>query len=339
MTPQSLLRRSAYAGAAIGASALVWGTLERRSPVLRRWSITLPAERQISPVKILHISDLHLFRGQEFIIDFLCDIAAREEIDFVITTGDNFGSRHALDMVIAAHEPFFHLPGAFVFGSNDYFSAKPKNWLRYLKRTQGIDPRKPLRLPDLPTDALAAAFASAGWINLNNASAGLRLWKTDPATPDTGSLPVLDAQQRASARLALTGVDDPHINRDHPADLPSTWAQPGVLSVGITHAPYQRVLDGWTLAGADVILAGHTHGGQIGLPGVTSLVTNCDLPPSHGRGLHRWTVADPSQYLGEVVEGEYRSWLHVSAGLGTSPFAPLRIATRPEASIITITSA
>ena len=95
--------------------------------------------------------------------------------------------------------------------------------------------------------------------------------------------------------------------------------------MGVTHAPYTRVLDSMTHLGAEVILAGHTHGGQIGLPGVTSLVTNCDLPREYGKGLHVWETG-----VNEC------SWLHVSAGLGTSPYAKVRIATRPEVSILTI---
>lgn len=324
----SVIRRSAFIATAVGAGALIWGSVERRLPVIRRFQVSLPEYRGIDPVKILHVSDLHMFAGQEFIIDFLQRVAGSEDIDFVISTGDNFGSPHALDLAVAAHEPFFHLPGAFVFGSNDYFSPRPKNWLQYVK---GSTQRKPVeRVPDLPFEDLASVLSGAGWVNANNASAALRLWKSDGVADVLGESP--------NARIALTGVDDPHIQRDVPAELPSTWGQSGVLSLGITHAPYQRVLDGWTMAGADLIVAGHTHGGQIGLPGVTSLVTNCDIPTAFGRGLHSWVVRDPSRYVDEAAGGLFSSWVHVSAGLGTSPFAPLRIATRPEVSLITVAS-
>ena len=103
------------------------------------------------------------------------------------------------------------------------------------------------------------------------------------------------------------------------------WLSPDAIRIGVTHAPYTRVLDSMTHLGTELILAGHTHGGQIGLPGVTSLVTNCDLPREFGKGLHVWETG-----VNEC------SWLHVSAGLGTSPYAKVRIATRPEVSILTI---
>ena len=81
-----------------------------------------------------------------------------------------------------------------------------------------------------------------------------------------------------------------------------------------------RIRYGFAADRADLILAGHTHGGQICLPGIGTLVTNCDLPRSQARGLSTW--------------GE--SELHVSAGLGTNPYTPIRLACRPEATLLTI---
>jgi predicted MPP superfamily phosphohydrolase len=95
------------------------------------------------------------------------------------------------------------------------------------------------------------------------------------------------------------------------------------LSLGVTHAPYLRVLDAMSADGAALVLAGHTHGGQLRVPGVGALVTNCDLPRSKARGV--------SEHNGTA--------LHVSAGMGTSPYAPLRFACRPEATLLTLSSA
>jgi predicted MPP superfamily phosphohydrolase len=98
------------------------------------------------------------------------------------------------------------------------------------------------------------------------------------------------------------------------------------LVVGVTHAPYCHVLDGFVADGATLLLAGHTHGGQICLPNGRPIVTNCDLPQELARGLHRYP---------EGAEG--KSWLHVSAGLGTSPYSPVRIFCRPEATLLELT--
>ena len=87
-----------------------------------------------------------------------------------------------------------------------------------------------------------------------------------------------------------------------------------------------RVLDAFTDRGADVILAGHTHGGQVCVPGYGALVTNCDIPRKQVKGVSAWT------------HGGRTAVLAVSAGLGTSIYAPVRFACRPEVSLLTLTA-
>jgi uncharacterized protein len=84
------------------------------------------------------------------------------------------------------------------------------------------------------------------------------------------------------------------------------------------------VLDPMVRDGLGLLLAGHTHGGQVCVPGFGALVTNCDLPRRQAKGLSRW-----------VVDGR-SAWLHVSAGVGTSPYAPIRFACFPEATLLTL---
>ena len=130
-------------------------------------------------------------------------------------------------------------------------------------------------------------------------------------------------------RLDLTGVDDPHIERDRFAGWTrgsSTSNEAPHVRIALTHAPYQRVLDQFTAANADVIFAGHTHGGQVCIPGYGALVSNCDLPTWRARGLTYW------DHAGNSVP------LNVSAGLGHSRFAPIRIACPPEAVLVTLTA-
>ena len=99
----------------------------------------------------------------------------------------------------------------------------------------------------------------------------------------------------------------------------------------MAHAPYLRVLDQLAGDGYDAILAGHTHGGQVCLPGVGALTTNCDLEPARAKGLHRHPARSRDGDPGS-------SWLHVSAGIGTSPYARIRLACRPEATLLTLVS-
>ena len=312
MTSRRLVKHAFRGAAALalgGTAALAWGSVERRRPVLRHYDVPLSAlstpmlRSHHRMAKVLHFSDLHLFAGQEFLLDFLQEIRDTEQFDYVISTGDNFGSPDALEMVIQAHEIFSDFPGAFVFGSNDYYSPKPKSWTRYLRPRESGKIERAVYLP---------------WTELANSSALVEPYQTETTTD-------VDEFSYAPAPLALLGVDDPHINRDSITGLSQSWLSSGAIRMGVTHAPYTRVLDSMTHLGAEVILAGHTHGGQIGLPGVTSLVTNCDLPREFGKGLHVWETS-----------ASENAWLHVSAGLGTSPYARVRIATRPEASILTI---
>ena len=285
------------AGIAAGGAALAWGSIERTMPTLRRYDV--PIERDVPEVTILQIADLHLFAGQEFLLHFLSDVASSERFDMVVATGDNFGSIDGLELVMDAYRPFLSYPGAFVLGSNDYYSPIAKRWSRYLSRSK---PHPARVVPDLPYLPMVRHMRNAGWVDLSNASGTL-------------SLP--------GGTVSLLGTDDAHIQRDHLVAPASSWSEPGALRLGVTHAPYTRVVNALTSDGADLILAGHTHGGQIGIPGVGAIITNCDISRRYAKGLNRWEAPDGSS-----------TWLHVSAGLGTSPYAKVRIATRPEASLI-----
>jgi uncharacterized protein len=95
-----------------------------------------------------------------------------------------------------------------------------------------------------------------------------------------------------------------------------------LLNLGLVHAPYLAALDVLVDAGHDLLLAGHTHGGQVRLPGIGALTANCDLPLDQARGL--------SRHRGRV--------LHVSPGLGHGRYAPFRFACRPEATLLELTA-
>jgi predicted MPP superfamily phosphohydrolase len=125
-------------------------------------------------------------------------------------------------------------------------------------------------------------------------------------------------------------VDDPHLRYDRldlvagPADADAD------VRLAVTHAPYLRVLDQFAADGYDAVIAGHTHGGQVCVPLIGALTTNCDLDNARAKGLHR--------HPADSREGDPGStWLHVSAGVGTSPYARIRVACRPEATLLTLT--
>ncbi|MDQ3155974.1 MAG: metallophosphoesterase family protein [Actinomycetota bacterium] len=251
------------------------------------------------PLRILHLSDTHMTPRQHKKQDWLSGLAALEP-DLVVNTGDNLAHMNAVPSVLRAYGDLLDLPGVFVFGSNDYFSPAPKNPARYLVGGTGGD----LRLePDLPWRELRGSFSRRGWHDLTN--------RHDELTIN-------------GKRIAFVGVDDPHLHYDELDNEPADSTAD--LAIGVAHAPYLRVLDRWNSLGYPLILAGHTHGGQLCIPGFGALVTNCDLDTARVKGLHT-----------HQVDGHDPSWMHVSAGLGTSPYAPVRFACRPEASLLTLT--
>lgn len=285
-----------------GAAAIAWTQFERRWPALREYTVAVPGLTH--SFTILQVADPHFFPGQEWLVAYFHELA-QLDFDFVVATGDNFGSLDALEMVEAAFEPLLAKPGAFVFGSNDYYSPLKKSWARYLTK-QPAHHKIERTVPDLPWTQLRDFFTEGGWFNANNAQGAMFL--TDPAL-----------------EIRVIGVDDPHIKRDRlPADFPDFWNVPGVFKLGLTHAPYRRILEQFATAEADLVLAGHTHGGQLALPFYGALVTNSDLPRQFAKGLFSWQAAHSSVPV------------HVSAGLGTSPFAPVRFACRPEATLLHI---
>jgi predicted MPP superfamily phosphohydrolase len=208
--------------------------------------------------------------------------------------------------------PLLELPGAFVLGSNDYYGPLLKNPARYLLPDNGTR-RTGQRLP---TADLVAGLRGAGWTDLTNARAQVRV----------GGLVV-----------ELVGVDDPHLRLDRYAQVAGPADPSADLTLGVTHAPYTRVLDSMVRDGARLVVAGHTHGGQLCLPGYGALVTNCDLDRHRVKGLSRWWPGaglDPRSAL--RPSPAHAAWLHVSAGLGTSPYAPVRFACPPEATLLTL---
>ena len=301
----------ALAGAA--ASGLAYAhKVEPNLFRLRRYDVpVLP--RGVRPLRILQVSDIHMIPEQYRKVRWLRSLAALEP-DFVVNTGDNLSHPDGIGPVLDALEPLMALPGAFVMGSNDYLAAKPLNPTKYLlggdpsKRTRGQGP-----MNDWPK--LRDGFLKAGWLDLTN--------RSDRITLPGASGPT----------IGLLGVDDPHIRRDdYPtaaAHLTETSAGPHStaralpatdLTLGIVHAPYRRVLDAMSADGLPLILAGHTHGGQLRLPLFGALVTNCDLDRRRAAGLS--TYGD--------------SHLHVSAGCGTSRYAQIRFCCPPEATLLTL---
>ena len=294
MRKRSLIAVGASVAAAGGATFAYASLIERNLFTLRRVDVPV-LEPDAEPLRILHLSDLHMMPDQRRKQAWVAALGGTDP-DLVVVTGDNMADPASVPGVLRALDPLLNVPGAFVFGSNDYRGPRWKNPLHYL-----LPEREYRQGADLPADDLRAAFVDAGWADLNNART------------------VLKAGGRS---IELVGVDDPHVDRDDYASVAAPISPAADVHLGVTHTPASRVLDAMAADGFALLLAGHTHGGQVCVPGYGALTTNCDLPHSMAKGLHRWPDSD--------------AWLHVSAGLGTHPTAPIRFACPPEATLLTL---
>ena len=251
-------------------------------------------------IKILHFSDLHLTPNKKREI---ADIKSFIDLspDLVISTGDFLAHKDAVKTVVGALDQLLELPGLFVFGSNDYYAPQFKNPFSYLRKDNGER-----RLGNkLPWQSLQKQLVKRGWQDLNHHKVKLRVNGV-----------VIEAR----------GTDDAHLELDDYRKVEGKVSKSADLAIGVTHAPYERVLAAMAQDKLDLIFAGHTHGGQIRLPwigGSKSLTTNCDLENWRSRG---------------VTKVNDEPWLNVSAGMGMSPFAPIRFACPPEVSLITLTA-
>jgi uncharacterized protein len=274
--------------AAAGVLGLSYGILEARLYRTRTYTIpVLPPGTQ--NIRILQISDTHLRLGKQRLIRFL-ESLAEDRYDIVLATGDLLGDPKAVDECLRLLNRLEARIGRyFVFGSSDYYSPVLKSYLDYFLRRRSHGTRKN------PIYRFREGLKAAGWQDLNNSIVSVDL---------------------AGIHAQISGMDDPWLNRD---DRRVLVRDPGVeFAMLVVHdpAPYRDAAD----AGFDLIIAGHTHGGQVRIPFVGAVVTNSTLPRHLARGLAKIDQA----------------WLFVTPGLGTGKFAPFRFMCPPEASLLVL---
>jgi uncharacterized protein len=275
------------------AMVAIWGIfIERAIFVVRKESIrVLPLGS--NPITVLQIGDIHMAPWQKSKQRFIQSLD-KYPIDLVVNTGDNLGHPKAISSLLQALGPLLSKPGVFVNGSNDYFGPVMKNPLGYIFHTSHAP-----NSARLDTATMTNAFEQAGWVNLNNKTSDLVV---------------------AGNKIRFIGLDDYHIGYSDSSKLSAS----SDFTVALTHAPYLEAVEALTRLGAELIFAGHTHGGQVRIPFLGALTTNSNLPNKFARGLSGWSFEGKSSILSVV------------AGLGNSIFAPVRFACFPEVRLITL---
>jgi uncharacterized protein len=273
---------------AVGALCVLYGIfVERTWFRLRSYRLDILPAGASAPLRVLHLSDLHFTRRDDRKARFLGSLPPA---DVTVVTGDLLGEPEAVETAVRALEPARgRVASYFVLGSNDYFRPKPVNYLRYFRRRR----RRHRRATRGNAPQLVAMLERDGWTHLKNLRTSF-------------------SQDGVAAEVG--GLDDPHIHRH---DLRAAVRRdPERFGLMVVHSPDPMVE--LAALGYDLIVSGHTHGGQVRLPVVGALVSNSSVPTSMARGLTR---------IGQT-------YVHVSPGLGTSKYAPFRFLCRPEATML-----
>jgi uncharacterized protein len=272
----------------LGVACVAYGVLiERRWYRLVRHRLDILPSDGPRALTVLHLSDLHFVRDEPAkTVRFL---AGLPRADVTVVTGDFLAEAEAVESVVAALRPVRgRVASWFVLGSNDYYQPQPLNYVAYFQRQ-----RRRRRASFGRADELAAQLVADGWRDLTN---------------------VRDAVQLDGLPVELMGLDDAHIRWQDYRVAPRR--EPDRFGFAVMHSP-DSAPEAASL-GYDLIVAGHTHGGQVCLPIAGALVTNCSMPRRMVKGVIR---------MGDAI-------LHTSPGLGTSKYAPFRFWCRPEATLL-----
>lgn len=280
--------------AAAGAGLAAYALLEPYR--YRLVAHELPVRWEGPPLDVLHLADTHLSPRDSRLMSFLAELPERlpKVPDLVVATGDMIEGDAGIDPLLASISGIEARYGRYyVFGSHDYYVSSGPSYTKYFSSNKVMR-----RAIPTDRDRLEEGLQAKGWIALTNTEHEIEV---------------------AGGRVRIAGVDDPYLKRHETSHIHRERKDD--LAIALVHAP--DVVSEWMLNGFDLVVAGHTHAGQVRAPWLGALVTNCSLPSGLASGPNR------------VGEG----WLHVSPGLGTGRYSPIRFLAQPEATLLRLVPA
>ena len=273
----------------LGAAGLIWVVwVEPYWFRLRRLTIRLKKPLP-QPFTVLHISDFH-FTRHKFHLGRFFDHLAKLEPDFVFVTGDLIDSAEGIEPCVHNLKKLRPKKGIYAtLGNHDYRTYN--SFFPWVHMFTGRDIF--YKRPSHEVERLKQSLAEAGVELLLNRN--------------------IIVQLGGGEELALVGLDDPVSGREN-LDEAFRSAKNGTLRFTLAHTP--SIFPSLCLYHIDVAFAGHTHGGQIRLPGIGALGMAKSMCP----------IIDSTN--------EYGFYGIVSRGLGAQPVTSLRFLCRPEALLI-----
>lgn len=245
-----------------------------------------------SELRILHISDIHLTSSTLYRLKPFENLTEKKW-DFVVVTGDLIEDDSGIEPVCEALGRLEARYGKYaVLGNHDYicYSAKSiYHWFRIF-----INTFFELPVPfcnDNDIERLEASLREKGFTLLRN--------QLEEVVTENGE------------KFQIIGIDDPSTGRDKPTGLYSSVNE-NAFRLVLMHSPHRlRAIYPFK---PEIVLCGHTHGGQIRFPLIGPLSTHSDALRRESSGL-------------VYLEG---CRVHISPGIGAGRTVPFRILSPPE---------
>ncbi|MBY0358152.1 MAG: metallophosphoesterase [Candidatus Obscuribacterales bacterium] len=246
------------------------------------------AGRHPLSLRVLHLSDLHLSKPESVKIDFVRRVTD-DDFDLILFTGDIFENYSGIEYAsqLISRQP--RLGSYAVLGNHDYYNytmfhrtlGRLHKKFRYPKEYRDVEP-------------MVEALENAGITVLRNTS-----------------------KSHEEEKVHIVGVDYPGISDADLKKLVQSAPKNHAILL-LFHVP--KNLKRYAELGVHMAFGGHTHGGQVRVPGVGALITDSELPRHEASGL---------LWRGNTA-------IHISRGLGADPRTNFRLFCPPHASIINI---